>query len=127
MRFIDKSGEVFGAMNWFAVHPTSMNNTNKLVSSDNVGLASILLEMEVNKNSIPGKGEFVGAVSASNLGDVSPNIMGPKCQRTGQPCDPLSSSCPKGDGFCVASGPGKDIFESTKIIGTRIFEKASVI
>jgi neutral ceramidase len=103
-----------------------MNNTNKLVSSDNVGLASILLEMQVNEINIPGRGEFVGAVAASNLGDVSPNIMGPKCQISGRPCDPLTSACPKGDGYCVASGPGRDIFESTKIIGTRIFEKAAV-
>lgn len=57
-----------------------MNNTNKFVSSDNVGYASILLEQEYNYNDLVGKGNFVGAFCSANLGDVSPNIMGPKCQ-----------------------------------------------
>jgi neutral ceramidase len=56
-----------------------MNNTNKFISSDNVGYASMLLEQEYNKDSMVGKGSFVGAFCSSNLGDVSPNIMGPKC------------------------------------------------
>lgn len=56
-----------------------MNNTNKFISSDNVGYASLLLEQEYNHDSLVGKGSFVGAFCASNLGDVSPNINGPKC------------------------------------------------
>lgn len=44
-----------GIINWFAVHGTSMNNTNCLVSSDNVGYASILLETYFNKNILIGK------------------------------------------------------------------------
>jgi neutral ceramidase len=43
---------------------------------------------------------------------------------TGLPCDPLTSSCP-GKDVCVASGPGKNIFESTQIIGSRIYRGAS--
>jgi neutral ceramidase len=103
-----------------------MNNTNKYVSTDNLGLAAILLEQEINGNHIAGYGDFVGAFASTNLGDVSPNIMGPKCEHTGLPCDYLTSSCPQGAGMCFASGPGKDIFESTKIIGTRIYKAASV-
>ena len=38
-----------GVINWFAVHPTSMNNTNHLISGDNKGLASQLLERYVNQ------------------------------------------------------------------------------
>lgn len=57
-----------------------MNSSNKFVSSDNVGYASILLEQEYNYESLVGKGSFVGAFCAANLGDVSPNIMGAKCQ-----------------------------------------------
>lgn len=64
----------------FPVHPTSMNNTNKLISSDNVGYASLLMEQEFNYDQLTGKGNFVGAFCSANLGDVSPNIMGPKCQ-----------------------------------------------
>lgn len=117
---------MFGAINWFAVHPTSMNNTNRLVSSDNVGYASILLEKEYNPDSLPGKGSFVGAFASTNLGDVSPNIKGPKCEKTGLPCDLLTSSCPKSDGLCFASGPGRNMYESTRIIATRIYEGALV-
>jgi neutral ceramidase len=73
---------------------------------------------------LTGKGNFVGAFCSSNLGDVSPNIMGAKCLKTGLPCDPVTSACPDKD-LCVASGPGKNIFESTQIIGTRIYNGAS--
>ena len=33
--FYDAAGSPRGAVNWYAVHPTSMNNTNHLISSDN--------------------------------------------------------------------------------------------
>jgi neutral ceramidase len=75
---------------------------------------------------MPGRGSFVGAFASTNLGDVSPNIMGPKCQKSGKPCDMLTSTCPDKD-QCIASGPGKDMFESTKIIATRIYKGASKI
>lgn len=120
-----RDGTVLGAINWFAVHPTSMNNTNRLVSSDNVGLAAVLLEQERNLGALVGKGEFVGAFASSNLGDVSPNIAGPRCEKTGLPCDVLTSSCPSGAGACFASGPGRDMFESTKIIADRLYRAAS--
>ena len=44
----------------FAVHPVSMNNTNHLVNSDNMGYASLLFEQEKNKGMLPGE---VGAFS----------------------------------------------------------------
>uniref|UniRef100_A0A6B2E5V5 Neutral ceramidase n=1 Tax=Phlebotomus kandelakii TaxID=1109342 RepID=A0A6B2E5V5_9DIPT len=125
IRFVTSSGKLMGAINWYPVHPTSMNNTNKLVSSDNMGYAAVLLEQEYNPGSVIGQGDFVGAFAAANLGDVSPNIMGPKCQFTGESCDVLTSSCPANAGQCFASGPGGNIFESTKIIGKRIYEGAS--
>lgn len=52
--------------------------------------------------------------------------MGPKCELSGERCDVLTSSCPAKHGQCFASGPGKDHFESTKIIATRLFEGAWV-
>lgn len=55
LHFIGANDEPLGAICWFAVHPTSMNNTNRLVSSDNVGYASILLEQTMNKGSLIGK------------------------------------------------------------------------
>uniref|UniRef100_A0A182Q5C7 Neutral ceramidase n=1 Tax=Anopheles farauti TaxID=69004 RepID=A0A182Q5C7_9DIPT len=125
LRLVDNAGHLFGAINWFAVHPTSMNKTNRYVSSDNVGYASVLLELDRNGVRVPGHGEFVGSFASTNLGDASPNIMGPKCEKTGLPCDMLTSSCPAGAGACIASGPGKDMFESTKIIGTRLYDAAA--
>lgn len=70
-----------------------MNNSNKFVSSDNVGYASLLLEQEYNYDQLVGKGNFVGAFCSANLGDVSPNILGPKCQvrklsKLFEMCDP---------------------------------------
>lgn len=55
LRFVGLDGRVLGAFNWYAVHATSMNNTNRLVSSDNMGYASLILEKEFNTNRIPGK------------------------------------------------------------------------
>lgn len=48
--------------------------------------------------------------------------MGPKCEFTGVDCDVLSSRCANHDEKCYASGPGKDMFESTKIIAERIMK-----
>ncbi|CAG0918302.1 unnamed protein product [Notodromas monacha] len=124
LRFDDAQGNPLGVLNWFAVHPTSMNNTNTLVSGDNKGVASMLFEQALNPESLPGQGKFVAAFAASNLGDVSPNIQGPKCQDTGLPCDQLTSTCGGFVQLCVASGPGRDMEESTSIIGNRQFEAA---
>lgn len=68
----------------------------------------------------------MAAFAQSNCGDVSPNTDGPKCQNTGEPCDILSSTCDGRAHFCYAAGPGRDMEESTKIIGTRQYEKALV-
>uniref|UniRef100_A0AAQ5Z8W4 Neutral ceramidase n=1 Tax=Amphiprion ocellaris TaxID=80972 RepID=A0AAQ5Z8W4_AMPOC len=115
----------FRRNHWFAVHAVSMNYTNRLVSSDNMGYASYLLEQDKNPGELPGQGSFVAAFSSSNLGDVSPNTRGPVCMNTGLPCDYLNSSCPVGGTkMCAAFGPGDDMFESTRIIGQNIYRKA---
>jgi neutral ceramidase len=97
---LDKA-KPMGMFTWFAVHPTSMNNTNLLVSGDNKGYASYLVEREQNGGTaagvLPGAGPFVAAFASTNLGDVSPNILGPHCRDTGLPCDlvhrSVSESC----------------------------------
>lgn len=66
------------------------------------------------------------AFASTNLGDVSPNIKGPRCVTTGEECDVVSSTCDGQAKFCVAAGPGEDMFESTKIIAEKLFEKAKV-
>lgn len=125
LKLVGDDGSLIGVVNWFAVHGTSMNNTNTLTSGDNKGYASYLLEKYVNgDDSTPGRGPFVAAFGSTNLGDVSPNTAGPICIDTGLPCDGETSSCDGKCENCIASGPGKDMFESTQIIGEKQYEHA---
>jgi hypothetical protein len=72
------------------------------------------------------QGPFVAAFASSNLGDVSPNVRGARCQFSGRPCDVHRSTCSGLKEMCVASGPGEDMFESTRIIAEKLFGKAWV-
>lgn len=109
LKFTDVNEKPLGVLNWFAVHPTSMNNTNSLISGDNKGQASLMFEAHVNENALPGRGAFVAGFANANLGDVSPNIMGPRCQDTGEACDFAESTCGGKTEMCYASGPGRDM------------------
>jgi len=122
LNFFNNAGEPLGVVNWFAVHPTSMNNTNHLVSGDNKGAASQMFEKAMNPGYPSGLGPFVAAFASTNLGDISPNIKGPRCMDTGLVCDVEHSTCDGRTQMCTASGPGEDMFESTKIIAERQFE-----
>ncbi|KAJ7527759.1 hypothetical protein O6H91_16G069600 [Diphasiastrum complanatum] len=44
LKFVDAKWGAVGALNWFAVHGTSMNRSNLLVSGDNKGAASRFME-----------------------------------------------------------------------------------
>ncbi|XP_031838351.1 neutral ceramidase [Nomia melanderi] len=123
IQFVGADNKLLGVINWFPVHPTSMNNTNHLVSSDNVGYASILFEKAMNKDSLIGKGPFVAAFASTNLGDVSPNTRGPRCEFSGNKCSE-QYTCPGKKEMCFASGPGKDMYESTSIIANKIFKES---
>ena len=74
MCVVDMSdGTSLGSLNWFAVHGTSLNNTNRLLSGDNRGYASYLLEQHFNGPTQvvpPGHGAFVAAFASTNLGVV---------------------------------------------------------
>ncbi|XP_038629463.1 neutral ceramidase [Scyliorhinus canicula] len=125
LKMVDLDGHGIGTLSWFAVHPVSMNNSNHLVSSDNMGYASYLFEQEKNTGFLPGQGPFVAAFASSNLGDVSSNTRGPHCVNTGETCDNPDSTCPiGGPSMCMSAGPGRDMFESTAIIGRSIYNKA---
>ncbi|XP_073541598.1 neutral ceramidase [Phyllobates terribilis] len=125
MKMVDMNGREVGLVSWFAVHAVSMPNTNHLVSSDNMGYASYLFEQVKNMGSLSGEGSFVAAFASSNLGDVTPNTKGPHCINTGLSCENPTSTCPEGGvSACVATGPGENVFESTRIIGEQIFDKA---
>ncbi|KAI3635889.1 hypothetical protein MIR68_006527 [Amoeboaphelidium protococcarum] len=139
-----------GAIAFFSVHGTSMNNTNRLLNGDNKGYASWLLEKEMNNNynvqdqylpythpkvhkSVKSGDYFVAAFGQVQEGDVSPNIYGAFCLDTGLPCDKHHSTCPDKKGrprnkMCHARGPGFNSsdgdVESTRIIGLRQYLKA---
>jgi len=71
---------------WFPVHCTSINNTNKLISGDNKGVAAQLLEKwATSAKGNVSQGEFVGAFGQANVGDTSPNTQGAFCLDTGDP------------------------------------------
>ena len=122
-----------GVLNWFAVHGTSMNGTNTLISGDNKGYASYMMErqynignnmrsMQSNTQQSPSHcSPFIAAFASTNLGDVSPNTAGPRCLDTGGPCD-ADSTCRGKNELCVAFGPGKDMQESAEIIGLKQYE-----
>ncbi|XP_064457109.1 neutral ceramidase B-like [Ornithodoros turicata] len=124
LKFTDVHGNSIGMINWFAVHPTSMNNTNQLISGDNKGYAQLKFEQAMNGKALLGKGPFIAAFAQANEGDVSPNLEGPRCIDTGLPCDFETSTCNGRNYKCIAFGPGKDMFESTKVLGERQFQKA---
>ncbi len=107
LKFVRADGAI-GMLNWFAVHGTSMNFNNKLISGDNKGYAAYAVEQAHGTRYQP-KSEFVAAFAQSNAGDVTPNLN-------------LNNT-----------GPGKNDVESTQIIGRRqaraaekLFERANV-
>jgi len=127
LRAVDRQGKPVAMVNWFAVHGTSMNSSNHLISSDNKGYAALLFENDYNPpETLPGRGKFVAIFAQANEGDVSPNTAGPRCIDTGLPCDPITSACgnPPRNEKCIAFGPGRDMFESTQIIAYKQYQKA---
>ncbi|XP_041984570.1 neutral ceramidase-like [Aricia agestis] len=123
VRIVKSDGSLHGVMNWFAVHTTSMNMTNTLISSDNLGYAALKMESVLNPNSLVGKPDIVAGFFSANLGDVSPNLRGARCEFSGNECDNQFLLCERGE-RCYSLGPGNDMFESTKIIGEAVFEGA---
>jgi neutral ceramidase len=93
LKFVRGDGAI-GTLNWFAVHGTSMNYHNRLISGDNKGYAAYAVEQR-HGTRYTGKAEFVAAFAQSNAGDVTPNLN-------------LNNT-----------GPGKTDTESTRIIGAR--------
>ncbi|CAH0714658.1 unnamed protein product, partial [Brenthis ino] len=123
VRIAKADGELHGVMNWFAVHTTSMNMSNHLISSDNLGYAALQLEAYLNPGRPAGKPSIVAGFFSESLGDVSPNTQTPKCEFSGVECDNQFKLCERFE-RCFAFGPGEDMFESTRIIGEKIYRGA---
>ena len=62
-------------LSWFAIHGTSLHNTNQLISGDNKGLAAFLVERHHGVDHL-GDPRFVAAFANSNAGDATPNTGG---------------------------------------------------
>ncbi|MDF3821351.1 neutral/alkaline ceramidase [Leptospira sp. 96542] len=76
LKLVAADGRELGMINWFALHPTSIGPTNKLIGGDHKGLSSYWFEKSKNTNYSSSSG-FVAAFAQSNAGDVSPNLWGP--------------------------------------------------
>eukprot|EP00775_Hariotina_reticulata_P010279 gene10279-10438_t len=120
-----------GLISWFAVHCTSMNNTNPFVSGDNKGLAAQLLEkawaqQDRHTSASARNGGFVAAFAQGSVGDSSPNVQGAFCLDTGEACEMHSSTCGGRNELCHGRGPAwPDDSASTAIIAQRQADKAA--
>ncbi|MBX3415677.1 MAG: neutral/alkaline non-lysosomal ceramidase N-terminal domain-containing protein [Pirellulales bacterium] len=98
LKFVRDDGAV-GLLNWFAVHPTSVNFHYKLTTSDNKGYAASVVE-EMLASEAEKSGPFIAAFANSNCGDATPNLN------------------------LDATGPGSTDLESCAIQGGRQAETA---
>lgn len=127
LKFQDALGENLGLISFFAVHTTSMKNYNHLVSTDNKGIASQLMERYLNPGVLPGQVGVLAAFTQTSEGDASPNTNGEKCEVTNDFCSYNTSVCPEDlndPRLCTGRGPAEEQFEDTRIIGERQFLKA---
>ena len=116
LRFEDMTGHAVGTINWFAVHGTSMGNSNHLISGDNKGYASYLFEDSMGTR-YDAETTFVAAFAQSDEGDASPNLCSKDLRRR----DP-NRSCQGRE-----RGEGADDFESTRISGERQYHVARML
>ncbi|GAB76977.1 neutral/alkaline non-lysosomal ceramidase N-terminal domain-containing protein [Austwickia chelonae] len=101
-----RDGRTVGALNWFAVHSTSLTAQNTLISTDNKGYAQWLWERRtagvdyeaVAQGASPA---MVAGFAMSNGGDATANLK-----------------------LTPGNGPTDDPFENVKIIGERQFRAA---
>ena len=99
-----------------------MYGNNTLVTGDNKGAAAIQMEKDIGNG-------FVAGFSQANVGDTSPNTLGPICQDTGLPCKYEDSTCNGKAQQCMGRGPGfrTSDTESCRIIGEKQYLGAKSI
>ncbi|OSX61428.1 hypothetical protein POSPLADRAFT_1066191 [Postia placenta MAD-698-R-SB12] len=134
LRFDDADGNARGFLSFFPVHGTSLYQNNTLVSGDNKGMAAYLYESMVEPSSMPGSAAFVAGFTQSNVGDTSPNVLGPVCESPGkpwdgEPCEYEHSTCGNATQDCRGRGPGFRMsdFESNRIIAQRQVDGAKTL
>ena len=73
-RVADGAETPVGLLCWYALHPTNLGQFNRLISGDNKGWASHLLEQSMGAE--PGQTRpFIAAFANSNCGDVTGNMF----------------------------------------------------
>lgn len=75
LRFDDAGGNPVGAINWFALHTTSISNDNNKICSDNKGYAAQYMEHQLNQSSNPDDHRIIAGFAQGNAGDVTPNYI----------------------------------------------------
>ncbi len=77
LRFEADDGRPVAMLNWYAVHPTNLGNTNRLISPDNKGYAAYLFEKDMGtRYDVDDDDTFIAGFAQSECGDVSPNHWG---------------------------------------------------
>ncbi|KAF2675051.1 Neutral/alkaline nonlysosomal ceramidase [Microthyrium microscopicum] len=127
LRFADLDHKDYGVLTFFPTHGTSMYLNQTMVTGDNKGVAAYLFERKMQAK-FPG---FIAGFSQSNVGDVTPNVLGDYCESgpdLGKRCNETDTTCggivapchSRGPFFGLNDGGRKSCFE----IGKRQFEKA---
>lgn len=75
LKLVRSNGQEIGMINWFGVHNVSSNQSQRLITGDNKGVAAQLFE-KLKGSNLPLNGGFVAAFANSEEGDVSPNVCG---------------------------------------------------
>lgn len=77
LRFETDDGTPVAMLNWYAVHPTNLGDTNRLISPDNKGYAAYLFEKDMGaRYDVENEDVFVAGFAQNECGDVSPNHWG---------------------------------------------------
>ncbi|PGH14028.1 hypothetical protein AJ79_03297 [Helicocarpus griseus UAMH5409] len=97
--------KTIGVLTFFPVHGTSLFGNNTLVAGDNKGVAAYLFERSVYGNAKYAD-NFVAGFSQANVGDTSPNILGPYCEDgSAAKCSFKDSACGGKTEPCHGRGP----------------------
>ncbi|KAF2030251.1 neutral ceramidase precursor [Setomelanomma holmii] len=124
-------GKSLGALNWFAVHGTSLLGNQTLVAGDNKGVAAYLFEQDAAGIADAADG-FVAGFSQANVGDTTPNVLGAycedgsstQCRTNDSTCGGKSQDCHgRGPYFGLNDGGAKSCYE----IGKRQWQGARVL
>lgn len=107
LRLEQADGTEVGIIDWFAVHATSMQVTNHLISADNKGYAATLFERSKGSKPFAAKG-FVAAFANSNAGDSSPALAAKDLNGDGD------WDCPLIDSFKCNRSEGTKQFDKAK-------------